>query len=214
MLKAELEMLEGLKNALNAALIDYDRNHDPEPLYELIEEADALYGADVSEITSALEMAKHYHGTIKRQSMLILRLLQRKYIQEESAFQAGIMPITYENLIVCPRAQEVYKSGITKYTAKNYERNILDDMRLSLELLVKQFLGNEKSLENQVSMLGTKLNQCGISSELRNLLVKVIDYFCKYQNNYVKHNDAVNPAEIDFVIEQTSTVINLIVKFI
>ena len=98
MLKAELEMLEGLKNALNAALIDYDRNHDPEPLYELIEEADALYGADVSEITSALEMAKHYHGTIKRQSMVILRLLQRKYIQEESAFQAGIMPITYENL--------------------------------------------------------------------------------------------------------------------
>ena len=154
MLKAELEMLEGLKNALNAALIDYDRNHDPEPLYELIEEADALYGADVSEITSALEMAKHYHGTIKRQSMVILRLLQRKYIQEESAFQSGIMPITYENLIVCPRAQEVYKSGITKYTAKNYERNILDDMRLSLELLVKQFLGNEKSLENQVSMLG------------------------------------------------------------
>lgn len=36
MLKAELEMLEGLKNALNAALIDYDRNHDPEPLYELM----------------------------------------------------------------------------------------------------------------------------------------------------------------------------------
>ena len=98
MLKAELEMLEGLKNALNAALIDYDRNHDPEPLYELIEEADALYGADVSEITSALEMAKHYNGTIKCQSMVILRLLQRKYIQEESAFQAGIMPITYENL--------------------------------------------------------------------------------------------------------------------
>ena len=83
MLKAELEMLEGLKNALNAALIDYDRNHDPEPLYELIEEADALYGADVSEITSALEMAKHYNVTIKCQSMVILRLLQRKYIQED-----------------------------------------------------------------------------------------------------------------------------------
>ena len=86
-------------------------------------------------------------------------------------------------------------------------------MRLSLELLVKQFLGNEKSLENQISSLGTKLDQCGIPSELRNLLTKVIDYMCKYQNNYVKHNDAVNPAEIDYVIEQTSTVINLIVKF-
>ena len=213
MLKAELEMLEGLNDALNDALIDYDRNHDPEPLYMLIEEADALYGAEVPEITNALDTIKQYHGTIGRQSKVILRLLQRKYIREESAFQAGIMPITYENLSVCPRAQEVYRSGITKYSAKTYERNVLDDMRLSLELLVKQFLANEKSLENQISLLGTKLNQCGISSELRNLLTKVIDYMCKYQNNYVKHNDAVNPAEIDYVIEQTSTVINLIVKY-
>lgn len=213
MLKAELEMLEELKDTLSAALTDYDRNHDPEPLYGLIEEADALYGAEVPEITNALDTIKQYHGTIGRQSTVILRLLQRKYIQEESAFQAGIMQITYENLSVCPRAQEVYRSGITKYSAKTYERNVLDDMRLSLELLVKQFLGNEKSLENQISSLGTKLDQFGISSELRNLLTKVIDYMCKYQNNYVKHNDAVNPAEIDYVIEQTSTVINLIVKF-
>lgn len=213
MLKAELEMLNELKKAFNAALIDYDGNHDPEPLYELIEEASALYGAEVPEITSALEVVQQYHGTIERQSKVILRLLQRKYIQEENAFQAGIMPITYENLAICPRAQEVYKSGTTKYSAKSYERNVLDDMRLSLELLVKQFLGNEKSLENQIQPLGEKLDKCGISSELRNLLTKVIDYMCKYQNNYVKHDDAVKPAEIDYVIEQTSTVINLIVKF-
>lgn len=87
-------------------------------------------------------------------------------------------------------------------------------MQLSLELLVKQFLGNEKSLENQIPLLGTKLDQCGVSTELRNLLTKIIDYMCKYQNNYVKHNNVMNPAEIDYVIEQTSTVINLIVKFI
>lgn len=214
MVKAEMEMLEGLSDALNAAIITYDSTRDPDPLYDLVAEADALFGAEVPGISEAHEMIKEYHGTIARQSTVILRLLQRKYIQEENAFQAGIMPLTYENLSACPQAQAVYKSGIEKYSAQNYERNVLDDMRLSLELLIKRFLGNEKSLENQIPLLGAKLEQCGISSELRNLLTKVIDYMCKYQNNYVKHDDAVNSAEIDYVIEQTSTVINLIVKFL
>ena len=206
-------MLRKINDDFTAALNDYEKDNNPELLYELIEEADFMYGSTVAEITSAKEVVEQFPGTLKRQSTVILRLLQRKYIQEEYTFQAGIMPITYENLEICPSAQEVYKSGITKYSTKRYERNVLDDMRLSLELLIKQFLENNKSLENQVSPLGTKLNQCGISTELRNLLTKVIGYMCKYQNNYVKHNDAVNPAEIDYVIEQTSTVINLIVKF-
>ena len=120
------------------------------------------------------------------------------------------MPLTYTNLSVCPAAQTVYKSGITKYAEKKYERNVLDDMRLSLELLVKQILGNGKSLENQISELGTKLS--GYHTELRNLVIKTVDYLCKYQNQYVKHNDAVNPEEIDYIIEQTSATINFLIK--
>ncbi len=47
------------------------------------------------------------------------------------------MPLTLDNLSICPAAQTVYKSGIVKYGSKQYERNVLDDMRLALELLVK-----------------------------------------------------------------------------
>ena len=83
-------------------------------------------------------------------------------------------------------------------------------MRLSLELLVKQILGNGKSLENQTSELGTKLGS--YHTELRNLVIKTVDYLCKYQNQYVKHNDAVNPEEIDYIIEQTSATINFLIK--
>lgn len=83
-------------------------------------------------------------------------------------------------------------------------------MRLSLELLVKQILGNGKSLENQTSELGTKLS--GYHTEIRNLVIKTVDYLCKYQNHYVKHNDAVNPEEIDYIIEQTSATINFLIK--
>ena len=212
MIKSELEMLEGLKDALNAAIIDYDRDHDPEPLYGLIEEADALYGEEIPQITSAHETIVRFHGTLKRESQIILRLLQRKYIQEESSFEAGIMSITFENLAVCPSAQKVYKSGVNKYSGKQYERNVLDDMRLSLELLVKQFLKNDKSLENQIFLIGSKMKDCGVSSELRNVITKIVDYMCDYQNSYVKHNDAVKQEEIEYVIEQTSAVINFIVK--
>jgi len=125
-------------------------------------------------------------------------------------FEAGIMPLTYSQLSVCPAAQTVYKSGITKYAEKKFDRNVLDDMRLSLELLVKQILGNGKSLENQTSELGSKLS--GYHTEIRNLVIKTVDYLCKYQNHYVKHNDAVNPEEIDYIIEQTSATINFLIK--
>lgn len=83
-------------------------------------------------------------------------------------------------------------------------------MRLALELYVKQLLGNNKSLENQTADLGAKLS--GYHAELRNLIVKTVDYLCKYQNHYVKHNDAVNPEEIDYIIEQTSATINFLIK--
>lgn len=33
---------------------------------------------------------------------------------------------------------------------------------------------------------------------------RLLDYYAKYQNNYVKHNDAVKYSEIDFVINLTT----------
>ncbi len=121
------------------------------------------------------------------------------------------MPLTYSQLSVCPAAQTVYKKAASqKYAEKKFDRNVLDDMRLSLELLVKQILGNGKSLENQTSELGSKLS--GYHTEIRNLVIKTVDYLCKYQNHYVKHNDAVNPEEIDYIIEQTSATINFLIK--
>lgn len=156
------------------------------------------------------EEIMQFHGLLSRNCNAILALLKRELIKQTDNFEAGIMPLTYSQLSACPAAQTVYKSGITKYAEKKFDRNVLDDMRLSLELLVKQILGNGKSLENQTSELGTKLS--GYHTELRNLVIKTVDYLCKYQNQYVKHNDAVNPEEIDYIIEQTSATINFLIK--
>lgn len=208
MVKSELDMLQSFidefSNALSAS------PQDEECLYDLLNRANALYGNYVPEIAEQREEIMHFHGLLSRNCNAILALLKRELIKQTDNFEAGIMPLTYSQLSVCPKAQAVYKSGITKYAERKYDRNVLDDMRLTLELLVKQILGNGKSLENQTSELGRKLGS--YHTELRNLVTKTVDYLCKYQNQYVKHNDAVNPEEIDYIIEQTSATINFLIK--
>jgi len=208
MVKSELDMLQSFIDELSSALSASPQ--DEECLYDLLNRANALYGDYVPEIAEQREEIMQFHGLLSRNCNAILTLLKRELIKQTDNFEAGIMPLTYSQLSVCPAAQAVYKSGITKYAERKYDRNVLDDMRLSLELLVKQILGNGKSLENQTSELGTKLRS--YHTELRNLVIKTVDYLCKYQNQYVKHNDVVNPEEIDYIIEQTSATINFLIK--
>ena len=89
---------------------------------------------------------------------------------------------------------------------------MLDDLRLSLELLLKHILGNQKSLENQVAPLGDFLSRAGGSTEFVNMFQKLIKYFNDYQNTHIKHNDNVIETEIEFLIEITSVFMKHIIK--
>lgn len=111
-----------------------------------------------------------------------------------------------------PGALKQYDLAIEKYEKKVYERNTLDDMRLAFELLLKDILNNPKSLENQIPELGKALNNNNISKEIRNLIMKVIDYYSKYHNDKVKHDDKLNSIEIEYIIEQTSILMKFIIK--
>lgn len=102
-------------------------------------------------------------------------------------------------------ALKVYETAIEKFKNGVFERNLLDDLRLSLELLVKDILKNQKSLENQISDLGTFIANNNGSKELANMFQKLIEYFTKYQNSYVKHDDKVIEEEIEFILEITSS---------
>lgn len=112
-----------------------------------------------------------------------------------------------ESLILFNEAMEKYGDGI-------YERNLLDDLRLSLEKLLKSVLGNKRSIENQISDLGSALKSKGGSPELNNMFVKLVDYFTKYHNTYIKHDNAVIEEEIEFVIEITSSFMKHIVRLL
>jgi hypothetical protein len=104
-----------------------------------------------------------------------------------------------------PDALASYNSALQKFEGRIFLRNLLDDLRLSLETLLKAVLANEKSLGNQLSPLGSYITDRGGSKELANMFVKLVDYYAKYQNSYVKHNDLVIEQELEFIFEITSS---------
>ncbi|GHD99786.1 hypothetical protein GCM10008024_08660 [Allgaiera indica] len=111
-----------------------------------------------------------------------------------------------------PGALASYNSALQKYDGGVFLRNLLDDLRLSLESLLKSILGNDKSLENQLSALGKFITDNGGSKELSNMFVKLLDYYAKYQNSYVKHNDGVIEEEIEFIFEITSSFMKHLIR--
>lgn len=125
---------------------------------------------------------------------------------------SSIVEETYHWLNDYPKALEKYSEGLIKFQANLFERSSIDDIRLSFELVVKQILNNDKSLENQLAEIGSRLKEKDVSPELRNMYVKLMDYYTKYQNTYVKHDDRINKNEIEYIIELTSLMMKFLIK--
>ena len=87
-------------------------------------------------------------------------------------------------------------------------RNALDNMRLTIELLIKRITGSEASLENQKSALGKFFEDKDISKEVRNLFFKMLDMYEKIQNHEAKHNlpQNLNSKEIKFLMNQSTVI--------
>lgn len=115
-------------------------------------------------------------------------------------------------LVDYPESAGLYQNALNKLNENRNERNILDDLRLSLELLLKSLLNNTKSLENQLNELGAYLKKKGVSIEVRNMIMTLIEYYSKYQNSYVKHNDLVKRDEIDLIVNLTGAFISFIIS--
>jgi hypothetical protein len=111
-----------------------------------------------------------------------------------------------------PEALSLYENAMQKHAHGLFQRNVLDDMRLALEKLTQEIVGNQKSLENQQPYIGIFIKDKGGSPELANMLLKLFDYYGKYQNTYVKHDDAVQEDEVVFLIEITSSFMKHLVR--
>ena len=88
-----------------------------------------------------------------------------------------------EILAEYPSSQKLFEEAIDKYKQGIYLRNVLDDMRLALEIFLKEILNNQKSLENQLSEIGNFQKDKGKSQEFINMFKQLLDYYAKYQNS-------------------------------
>lgn len=114
-----------------------------------------------------------------------------------------------------PKAKEQFDSALRMHLAGDRPRNVIDSLRLSLELFFKQVLGNDVSLENQLSLVGGYLKDRQVSVEIRNMYGKLLDYFTKYNNHNVKHNDqaeTAGQAQIEYLIYLTGTFLRFIIQ--
>ena len=115
---------------------------------------------------------------------------------------------------------ETYSIDIKKQWQRTYTfydhldyRNALDNMRLTIELLIKRITGSTASLENQTNILGGFLKEKDISKEVRNLFFKMLDMYAKIQNHEVKHNlpQNLNSKEIKFLMNQSTVIIKFLI---
>lgn len=111
-----------------------------------------------------------------------------------------------------PEAKKYYEGALEKMSCKIYKRNLLDDLRCSLEALVKDILQSKSSVENLKSDLGKFLDKSNINVQVKNLYISIIfDFFTKYQNENVKHNDLSKKIEVDFIFNQTTVLMQFLI---
>ena len=120
--------------------------------------------------------------------------------------QRGMIKVMLEE---SPNPMKLYNDAVTfLYGIDN--RAALDTLRLCIEQLMKETLGNSKPLEKQKDDFGKYLKTKGLSKEIRTQAVSTLDSFTKYQNNNVKHNFKDEYAEIDFVFSMGESLIKVL----
>ena len=122
------------------------------------------------------------------------------------------LQVIRDSLPVGSKVRKCYDDALSKMVAAKYDRNSLDDIRLALELYLKEVLGNDKPLEKQSSALKVHLEQKKMSSELVNVHTQSLFNLCNFFNNHSKHDYNVKREEVDAAIGYANQIMKSIIK--
>ena len=111
-----------------------------------------------------------------------------------------------------PKALTAFEKALVQSSDSAKQREVLGSLRVSLENFIKQLLGNRKSLENNKETLLKWMDAHDTNTETRQMMRQLFQFYCDYQNNYVKHGDGWKPAEVDFILYLTATFIHLLAE--
>lgn len=98
------------------------------------------------------------------------------------------------------KVRKCYNDAIGKMAEEKYNRNCVDDIRLALEIYLKEVLGNDKPLEKQNTSLKEYLADNDVSEELINTHTQSLFNLCNFFNNHAKHDYIIKSEEVDSAI--------------
>jgi tetratricopeptide (TPR) repeat protein len=111
-------------------------------------------------------------------------------------------------------AAKAFQEALRLYTRKdpNNYRNLLDNLRVSVEQVLKAVLNNQRSLEHQKEDFLRWLSAHDAHSQIRNIYHDLLfGKFAQYQNDAVKHNeDKYTAAEVEFMLYLTGTLLRFV----
>lgn len=131
----------------------------------------------------------------------------------QTELQQDLISETFYWIDNFPKVKNRFERAVSLFNDRSDQNDCVNNLRLTLELLVKRILKNDKSLENQLGEIGKYQEELGIGVEIRNTFNKVLDYYNKYQNNRVKHDTNINNEhEVEFIFGLTMIFIRLLIK--
>lgn len=121
---------------------------------------------------------------------------------------------TLDWLAAYPEVEKPFHEALRMYAAKETlkYRNLLDNLRFSLEQMLRAVLGNQKSLENQKLEALKWLANHQIHAHITNMYNDLITRFASYQNDAVKHSERYSATEIEFMIYLTGAFLRFLVQ--
>ena len=158
------------------------------------------------EVAEIINITRQNIKIIKDDNVYKIIKCNEKYLDESLIIQNIEMLNLYKD------SKEQFLSAITCDRNIMDNRSIVDKLRLSVECLFKQILGNNKSLENQKNQIGEYLKNNNVDVSIRNMYSTLLDYYLKYNNNNVKHGNNVDDVELNYIIYLTGTFIYLITQ--
>lgn len=98
------------------------------------------------------------------------------------------------------KVRKSYNDAIEKIAEGRYSRNSVDDIRVALEIYLKEVLGNNQPLEKQTTDLKQFYRQKKMSGELISMHTQSLNNLCNFFNNHAKHDYNVKSEEVDSAI--------------
>ena len=119
-------------------------------------------------------------------------------------------------LLDYPESHKAFEQALSIYFSgdKLKFRNLVDNLRVAIEQLLRRILGNEKSFENQKKELSVWLEKHGVHSQTKNLFSQLLfGPYAVFQNDAAKHGDEeLLPDEIEYLIYLTGTFLRLLIQ--